>query len=590
MLDKHGMGEDLKGAGWYAVPGGLAMMVNALNANMQRNAAGRMQQQANNGFSASYTNGLPNPPGAAPMVPPAIPPQAGTPPVVPKQAKADEDDPVVPDTDETYKVKPRSEVAPSEPNAALPGGAMKLASLEGATLPGMPPAQTGPTSAPIQLAASAKPAAVGGTSTVPGAVGAPINPANGIPPNLMPQASTYSKQDLFNMIRNPYADPAMRNMAIQMYLGTQVNPRSVPYMGGNFVISPDGKQQYYAPNVEWKNEKSSTGAERSTPQFVTPGGVNIPPPTLQRIEEPPTPAAPTPGPRGDIPGSNKVAEAASDLPPVGIPNLPEPPKVPETGNQILDAAQGKGGPLEAPAPKLAESFDQWDARQRDIKTQQVGNEEAAKKSAESFQKKYDTIQDLGSKASNEIPNIQQALKLVDDPHFASGFGADPTLLMQQIGGFLGIDKTAQTPNEMFSKLTAGLNLEALKQYLQGLGQVRVAEMNLVNQASASKAIGPVANKIILESALRMHQKAADLATMAQDYATQHGRLDYGFDKASTKYNVEHPIFTQDEIKNYQQRLEEEAKTLGGGEKKAAPKSPTDLSDDDLRRILQLSPK
>jgi hypothetical protein len=71
--------------------------------------------------------------------------------------------------------------------------------------------------------------------------------------------------------------------------------------------------------------------------------------------------------------------------------------------------------------------------------------------------------------------------------------------------------------------------------LKGLGQIRVAEINMAREAAASPDNSIPANKLLVEISKRTHQRNADIAEMAQNYKEQNGTLDAGFDKQVTAY-------------------------------------------------------
>jgi hypothetical protein len=101
--------------------------------------------------------------------------------------------------------------------------------------------------------------------------------------------------------------------------------------------------------------------------------------------------------------------------------------------------------------------------------------------------------------------------------------------------------------------------------LKGLGQIRVAEINMAREAAASPDNSIPANKLLVEISKRTHQRNADIAEMAQNYKEQNGTLDPGFDKQVTAYYKQNPLFTDAEIKDWH-------KVIGEQKTAAAPSS------------------
>lgn len=190
----------------------------------------------------------------------------------------------------------------------------------------------------------------------------------------------------------------------------------------------------------------------------------------------------------------------------------------------------------------------------------------AAKDAEYNVKKYEALNAAGEKANVEIPQLELIQKQMDDPTFYSGFGQKYNLLWKQmVAGAaqafpaLGLDPNAAFSQEAFGKVISGNILNSLGQ-LKGLGQIRVAEINLAKEASAAGNYSVPANKVLVEISKRLHQRSAAVSDMAQNY--QEGRLDAGFDRAVSAYNKANPLFTDAEIADWK-------KIIGD---KSAPKS------------------
>jgi len=178
--------------------------------------------------------------------------------------------------------------------------------------------------------------------------------------------------------------------------------------------------------------------------------------------------------------------------------------------------------------------------------------------------KYQSIVDNGTKAQQEIPQLQMLQEQMNDPNFFSGAGEKYNLLYKRLKSAVGIDPDAAVPQEFLRKATAANVLSSLGA-LKGLGQIRVAEINMAREAASSPDNSIPANKLLTEISIRTHQRNADIADLAQAYKEKNGSLDAGFDKLVTQYGKQHPLFTDAEIKDWGLSIGRAAK----GEKSAS---------------------
>lgn len=183
----------------------------------------------------------------------------------------------------------------------------------------------------------------------------------------------------------------------------------------------------------------------------------------------------------------------------------------------------------------------------DYTAEHAQTEARGKESGQSFAKRYEAIQETGAKAAQEIPQLEYAEKLMQDPNFYSGIGEPYNMALKRIAVALGGDPSLAGPQEAFRKVVSNSILQSLGQ-LKGLGQIRVAEINLAKEAAASLSNTPVANHILLTVAQRLNRRAADIAELAQGY--RGGNLDAGFDKIVAAYDKKNPVFSPEEIQNW----------------------------------------
>jgi hypothetical protein len=237
-----------------------------------------------------------------------------------------------------------------------------------------------------------------------------------------------------------------------------------------------------------------------------------------------------------------------------------PKSVQEAALTRLKALQDQG----APTPDIKNyelyrrqggnlPFNEWMADTEQRKT-------AATEEAKSSVKKYEGLVEAGTKAQMEIPQLDLLKEQMNDPNFFSGAGEKYNLLYKRLKSAVGIDPEAAVPQEYLRKATAANVLSSLGA-LKGLGQIRVAEINMAREAAASPDNSIPANKLLVEISKRTHERNAQIAEMAQDYKEKNGVLDPGFDKQVTAFYKKNPLFSDAEIKDWHKVI---------GEQKQAP--------------------
>ncbi|MGF6434326.1 hypothetical protein [Bradyrhizobium elkanii] len=204
-------------------------------------------------------------------------------------------------------------------------------------------------------------------------------------------------------------------------------------------------------------------------------------------------------------------------------------------------------------------FNDWLADNESRKT-------AATEEAKLGAQKYQSLVESGTKAQMEIPQLELLQEQMKDPNFFSGAGEKYNLLYKRLKSAVGIDPEVAVPQEYLRKATAANVLSSLGA-LKGLGQIRVAEINMAREAAASPENSVPANQLLVEISKRTHQRNADIAEMAQNYKEKNGVLDAGFDKAVTQYYKQHPLFTDAEIKDWH-------KVIGQAPQKSASSAPS----------------
>jgi hypothetical protein len=259
------------------------------------------------------------------------------------------------------------------------------------------------------------------------------------------------------------------------------------------------------------------------------------------------PATPT---RGAVPTGNDPEIQKQIATYTAIASNPAYPKsVQEAAQTRLKALQEQGqptGPMKEYDLYRRQGgnlpFNEWTADNESRKT-------AATEEAKLGAQKYQSLVENGTKAQMEIPQLELLQEQMNDPNFFSGAGEKYNLLYKRLKSAVGIDPEAAVPQEYLRKATAANVLSSLGA-LKGLGQIRVAEINMAREAAASPENSVPANKLLVEISKRTHERNADIAEMAQSYKEKNGTLDPGFDKQVTAYYKAHPLFTDGEIKDW----------------------------------------
>ena len=214
------------------------------------------------------------------------------------------------------------------------------------------------------------------------------------------------------------------------------------------------------------------------------------------------------------------------------------------------------------AAASGQSLPEYQSSQGDLAAQQAGAVETAK----GYVAKYQAIDEAGTRAIQEIPKLQVALKQMESPDFYSGIGQNYNLALKRVAVALGGDPDKAAPQEIVSKVIADSVLNGLGA-LKGLGPIRVAEMKLASTAAMSPDNTPQANRFLANVAIRIQQRAVEVSDMAQNY--KDGVLDVGFDKKVREMDKSKPLFTPAEVQRFQSIIQ--------GKEKATPAASTTAS-------------
>jgi hypothetical protein len=467
-----------------------------------------------------------------------------------------------------------------------------------------------PAAQAIQVAASGKGAA-------PAASGAlnmaqPMPSQNGqvyIDPNKVPRVPQYTREQVQGLLSNPWASESERAAIKNEYI-RQNQPIELPYPGGKVLIDPrDPTQQQFIAEPHWG--ESQIG-DIHRPIMLTPNGqggivqapVIHPPSPGMPQGAPPGPrseAAPAGAPGGPLPPSSPGVPAAAQNAPAATPSPPvqvasanpsdafalvAPKAQPPIPGVPPTAAPGTPTQPQTPFAKFAANMspppgidpEDWAAYvgKKNFDTNKEVDVDAQKKSADFAAKKYDTLSTQAQAARSQAPNVDMALAMLNDPNMHQGLVHGVQDVWSRFKAAALGDKYANAPNETFDKLMSGQILGSMKTALGGLGQVRVAEIQLLQRANANRNNTDASNRAVLEVSKRGINTIDNLDQIGQQYASgdevtdpvtgdillkanvgpdgelapRHG-LDVGYDKLARKYILDHPSFTPEEIKHYQ---------------------------------------
>lgn len=214
---------------------------------------------------------------------------------------------------------------------------------------------------------------------------------------------------------------------------------------------------------------------------------------------------------------------------------------PEQKNYIQAVTQGYGGTM------------------ADFAAKTEADKTFAAENTKKYVAKYDSINTAGERALADLPQLDLARKLTEDPNFYSGVGEKYNLLIKRALVALGGDPNTAAPQEAFRKVVSKSILDQIKD-MAGTGQIRVAEINIMREAAANPDTTPQANRLLIELAARMGKRSAAIMDIAQNY--NGGRLDAGFDRKVSAYDRANPVISDKEIPDFRKIIDSGAKTTG----------------------------
>lgn len=439
-----------------------------------------------------------------------------------------------------------------------------------------------------------------------------------IPQGVVPMRQHMTKQQFEAITANPAVPPNVKQWALESYYG-QNQPQELAIPGGKVIIGAGG-QQLPLYDVGKMNTKVGD-IERETqyqdvPDPQHPGWIiRRIVPTMGAAPSAAAPAAGSAAPTNSAVPTDLVPSKSNFAPETPGPSSEDAPDIitkgPEAVHGMLGTAPpaGTAGPLSfgstpAPSPTVipgaptpgkqtaqgvlpSPDFDNADIgtlanwqQQRNIATDAA--KEFNKKDAETYQKDYDKYQNMGIQSYNAKNQLDIMKGIIEDPRFIQGPYSDPKLALQNVFAAFG-DKGAQNAtalNQAFGKLKSSGVLADMKTKLDGLGQVRLAEIHLLENAAASQGNTLGANRAILDIGSKFQDQAQQLGQISNWYRQgyrwdQGGHIikdaqgnpalsserptSAGQDMAINQYLASHPLYTDEQTKNYMKMFEDDKK-------------------------------
>lgn len=385
-------------------------------------------------------------------------------------------------------------------------------------------------------------------------------------PSLIKPPPQYSEGQMRGILSSP-AIPIEQKMQLLQQYNTQDQSISMPYPGGKVIIDPrNPTKQQFIPDLHWGKNKIGDVETDSASTLDSRGNLRqapiLPPSVGPRSEVVPAPtAAPAVAPQGGPGAIAPVAPVAAENVPVAPVGAPKPVQV-----ASLDPTAGVGGttPVSGAAPVPVPPLSKWaqatppvapdpileklklhnfpqaliddyvakkgfdDARTLALKKGEsdIGvSAEASKENNKLALERYKSYVDTIAPATAQRENLSMAKVAANDPRFYGGVGNDLVEGWKKIKDALGIEPGAAAPMEIFRKTTAQSIMSGLKTAFGGLGQIRVAEIQLQQTANASTANTVPAVRALLEITDRNAKKLQDVGGMATAYKAGEAVMD-----------------------------------------------------------------
>lgn len=333
---------------------------------------------------------------------------------------------------------------------------------------------------------------------------------NMLPSSVLPQRMQMSREGIVNTLASDWLDPAVKQTALQVYM-EQNQPMELKTPGGRLLIGRDGSQLQIPELFQAKQKSGDTETTTGHTFQWDPksGGLtqNIVPTVMGNGR----------GPLGTAP-------------PSGDPNSVINPVMRQLGDYSQD--------------------------QHRIKT-------FADEEQKAVHSKLKESADIGYQASKSTPLLKQLRQMIEDPRLKQGIGADLFLDWDRLKAVFGSKEGERGAAlaQAFDKMVSGQIVSDLKTQLQGTGQIRVKEIELVEKASASRYNTREANRAVINLMIKSNEQMEGLTRATAEYLGKHkhnASMD-GLIQHKLDWLAKNPMLTQKEIAEYEQKFDEDAK-------------------------------
>jgi hypothetical protein len=299
----------------------------------------------------------------------------------------------------------------------------------------------------------------------------------------------------------------------------------------------------------------------------TPGSA-----TASTSPTPPTPAIPSATPPVAAPAPGKSSEAAptaggvktaaletgtaADAPSPGMLGTPPPEGTAGTpeGTKLAGPPPTGGG-----SSLIPRQADEAIHHMGELGAQVKGRIEGASKAAEAAAKYGDEVQGNAKSAAEQLQPLDELERIFNAPDIISGFAAGPRTALAKGYAWLTGNKDANaaaSKADTADKLISDINLSALKTKLGGLGQIRVAEIQMINAASANRNNTVAANKALITMAKAVNNRlieAGEEIDRNRDPIT--GAVDPNIRAKIVKLYKEKPLMDEATAKKFEKDIE-----------------------------------
>ena len=421
----------------------------------------------------------------------------------------------------------------------------------------------------------------------------PGSPQGTMSPGFFAQRPHITKEQYQSILANPAVTQEQKQFYTNLWLG-QGQPTSFETPYGTIVRAPNGQQQFigkvFEMPIKGPNGMEITGRAQynadgsykilqpgaaapagGPPQSAPPAGpLSVPPPGPSGAAPPVAPpAAPgaTPGPSGAmqqampklaaLESGNTMTDAGplgANPPPSATGAVPVPPI--EKPAAAAEPAPAGVQTAQSIIPQFArDTFDEMGniAAQSNLKTS------VATKAGEEATSFVNDIRTKGMVAADDAKKLAMLEPIVHSQDYYSGFGSPLAMLEKRMVAGLGGDPKTAANMEMAEKFMNDLNLDTLKQRLGGLGQIRVFEGNMVQNAFLNRDNSVVANQALVTYAKAVNDRLLQANEMTNKLLAENNWVPSPKIQAEVfNFFRDKPIMDDDTAKQWNQSITRDA--------------------------------